>query len=84
MQLDYGRQKDIEELFDDYQKEKSTFWRQRIEKTISDIMNESGISRQLRDEMIRSYRTGDKNHVKYCQLELRRLQAEKYNNNIQL
>lgn len=84
MQLDYGRQSDLEMLYSDYQSDKSVGSREKIELTIDTIMRESGSSRQLRDELIRATRTGDLNHIKYCQIELRRIQAEKVNNNFQL
>lgn len=84
MQLDYGRSQDLEMLYEDYQKEKSSYWRGRIEQTMSQILSESGASRQLRDELIRATRVKDKTHMEYCRLELRRLEADKYNNNYQL
>jgi Na+-transporting NADH:ubiquinone oxidoreductase subunit NqrA len=84
MQLDYGRQKDLDQLYEDYQKEKSSFWREKIEQTMSQILNESGSSRQLRDQLIKATRAGDMTHIKYCQEELRRLDADKVNNHIQL
>lgn len=84
MQLDYGRQNDLEELHDAYQKEKSSFWREQIEKAISKIMQESGSSRQLRDELIKSIRAGDRTHIRWCQEEIRRLDAERTNNHVQL
>ena len=84
MQLDYGRQIDLETLYADYAKEKSLHWRQRIEQTISKILSESGASRQLRDELIRATRVNDRNRMDYLRQELRRLDANKFNNNIQL
>ena len=84
MQLDYGRKSDLDELFIDYQKEKRPYWKNRIERTMSDILNESGASRQLRDELIRCARVNDHNRMNYLRTEIRRLDAEKYNNNIQL
>ena len=84
MQLDYGRQTDLEELFKDYQKETSLYWRNRIEQTMSSILSESKASRQLRDEMIKAFRVNDKCHLEYCWRELRRIKADECNNNIQL
>jgi hypothetical protein len=84
MQLDYGRQVDMETLYEDYQKEKSPYWRDRIEQTMSSILSEKKASRQLRDELIRVSRVGDKNRMDFLRTELRRLDAETYNNNIQL
>jgi len=84
MQLDYGRKADLDELFIDYQKEKSPYWKNRIERTMGDILGESGASRELRDELIRCARVSDLNRMNYLRNELRRIQAEKYNNNIQL
>ena len=84
MQLDYGRQNDLEQLWNDYSKEKSPFWREKIERTMDSILAESGASRQLRDELIRVTRVGDLNRMNFIRTEMRRLEAEKYNNNIQL
>lgn len=84
MQLDYGRLNDLDELYLDYRKEKSSYWKNRIEQTISKILAESGASRQLRDELIKATRAGDKNRMRFCREELRRLDAEKVNNHIQL
>ena len=84
MQLDISRQHDLETLYEDYNKEKSLYWRNRIEQTMSQIMSESGASRQLRDELIRATRVNDRNRMDYLRLELRRLDANKYNNNVQL
>ena len=84
MQLDHGRQTDLETLYDDYRKESSLYWRQRIEQAMSKILNESGASRQLRDELIRATRVNDRNRMDYVRAEIRRLEANKYNNNIQL
>jgi uncharacterized protein YlaI len=84
MQLDYGRQQDLDELYEAYRAEKSQYFRIKIEQAIDAIMNESRQSKQLRNELIRAFRSGDKSSVEYCQIELRRLQADKYNNNMQL
>lgn len=84
MQLDYGRQIDLDQLYSDYQSEKSYYWRTRIEETMNKILSESGASRRLRDELIRATRVNDINRMDYLRTEIRRLDAEKYNNNIQL
>jgi len=84
MQLDISRQHDLETLYEDYNKEKSSYWRGRIEQTMSKILSESGVSRNLRDELIRATRVNDRNRMDYLRMELRRLEADKYNNNIQL
>ena len=84
MQLDYGRQQDMEELFRSHESETSPYWREQIEKSMNKILSESGASRRLRDELIRATRVNDRNRMDYLRLELRRLDAEKVNNNIQL
>lgn len=84
MQLDYGRQQDLELLYSDYLKEPSPYWREQLEKAMDKILSESGASRQLRDELIRATRVNDRSRMEYLRVELRRLDAEKVNNNIQL
>lgn len=84
MQLDQGREIDLEMLYSDYQSEQSKHGRELIEKTISKILNESGASRRLRDELIRATRVNDRNQMEYLRLELRNIDANYYNNNIQL
>ena len=84
MQLDYGRQQDMEELYDAYASETSPYKREQIEKTMNKILSESGATRQLRDELIRATRVNDRDRMDYLRLELRRVEAEKFNNNIQL
>lgn len=84
MQLDYGRQQDMEELYDAYESETSPFRREQIEKSMNKILSESGATRQLRDELIRATRTNNRERMEYLRIELRRVEAEKYNNNIQL
>ena len=84
MQLDYGRQADLDELYDAYSKETSPFWREQLEKSMDKILSESKVSRQLRDELIRATRVNDRNRMDYLRIELRRIEAEKVNNNVQL
>lgn len=84
MQLDYGRQQDLELLYQDYQNMKSMHRRKQIEKLMSDIMSENNADRKLRDELIKATRANDRIHMTYCREELRRLQARKINNNYQL
>lgn len=84
MQLDYSRQNDLEALYEDYHKEKSIYWKNRIEQIMSQIIGESGATRQLRDELIRATRANDRTRMEYCRIELRRLEANKHNNHIQL
>ena len=84
MQLDQGREIDLEMLYSDYQSERTRFGKELIEKTISKIMNESGASRRLRDELIKATRVNDRNQMEYLRHELRKVDADRYNNNIQL
>lgn len=84
MQLDYGRQQDLEDLYDVYENETSPYKREQIEKSINKILSESGATRQLRDELIRATRVSDRSRMEYLRLELRQIEANKNNNNIQL
>lgn len=84
MQLDYSRQHDLEELYDIYNSETSPYKREQIEKSINKILSESGATRQLRDELIRATRVNDRARMEYLRIELRQIEANKYNNNIQL
>ena len=84
MQLDYSRQHDLDDLYDIYLSETSPYRREEIEKFINKILSESGATRQLRDQLIRATRANDITAMEYLRLELRQIEANKYNNNIQL
>lgn len=83
MQLDYGRQQDLEMLYKEYQGANSSVKR-RIESTMESIMSESGATRKLRDELIKATRVNHRPRMERCREELRRIQAERFNNNVQL
>ena len=84
MNLDYGRINDLEELYSMYQKVRTTGEKKKLEKIMDGILRQSKATRQLRDELVKAVRADDIIRAKRCRLELRRLKADKFNNNIQL
>lgn len=72
--LDYGRLQDLEELDRDY-KIASGARRLEIERTMAEIIRQSKGTYQLRDELIRATRKGDRNRINYCREQLRIIRA---------
>ncbi len=81
---DYSRKFDLEMLYEDLKKVRSSSEKEKIEKIMFDIVEADPKTIKLRGELIQAIRHDDRNHIKRCQQELRHVQAEKYNNNIQL
>lgn len=73
--IDFGRTQDLEELYQEYQHAHGSE-KQEIERLMGEIIRQSSGTYKLRDEMLRAFRVGDQNHVKYCREELRRLRAQ--------
>jgi len=84
MNLDYGRKLDLDEMWKDYHNTKSIYKKKQIEKAMSQILYEAKTNVKIRDELIRAVRAGDKNRATYIRNEMRKQQADKVNNNIQL
>lgn len=84
MNLDQGRKYDLDEMWKDYQDTKSIYKKREIEKAMSQILYESKANVKIRDELIRAVRAGDVNRATYIRTEMRKQQADKVNNNIQL
>ena len=76
MNLDQSRKFDLEELYKIYKKEPSTHWRQKVEKTMNDIIHQSKGSRELRDKLIKAVRVGDHRAFKYYENKLLLLKQE--------
>ena len=76
MNLDQGRRFDLEELYKIYKKEPSTHRRQKVEKTMSDIIHQTKGSRELRDKLIKAVRAGDQRAFKYYENQLLLLKQE--------
>lgn len=58
-----GRDKDMEELRNDH-KNANPYEKSLIEKAANQIRNESGISKDMREHLIRARRRGDMEEVK--------------------
>ena len=76
MYLDKGRQFDLEELQEGYDKAQNSIWKDQHLKKIDGIMRESGAIREARNELIKAIRSGDKRHVHYVNQKLRRIRLD--------
>jgi len=84
MNLDQGRKFDLDEMWSDYQDTKSIYKKKNIEKTMSQILHQSKASGKIREEMIKAMRANDLNRIAYCSEQMRKMEADRVNNRIQL
>jgi hypothetical protein len=73
--FDIGRRQDLIDLENRYKKA-DTSERFYIERTFTQIMRESGKTRQLRDKMIQALRGDDRRAVNYYREELLKLKQD--------
>jgi len=59
-----GREEDIKQLYGDLSRERNPEVRRSIQHTISNIKNESGKVRSMREALIREHRNGNVQNVK--------------------
>jgi len=76
MKDDWTRKADLEELHQLLKKEPEKRYRNTIERRISDIVHQSGASRELRDKLVRAFRAGDERARKYYENKLLLLKQE--------
>jgi len=77
--LDYSRKYDLEELYVEWKKEPQKRFRDELEKIMSDIIHQSGASREFRDKLIQTIRSGDHRARKYYENKLLLIKQEKEN-----
>lgn len=75
MDIDYGRQCDLEELYQD-RKSAPVDKKKAIDLAIRRIMEENGAYSHDRDILIRAMRVGDRRTMKYYQEKINRKQKE--------
>lgn len=83
MYLDIGRKHDMEELYKDYKKA-GTRKKRDIERQMYNIKSQSKETYQIRENMIRAMRGGDKDALAHYSVKLRAIRREETNNKIQL
>lgn len=77
--IDYGRQKDLEELTEAMQNARTTGERTHYEKIAYRILNESPKIRYLREQLIQSTRAGDNNSSKKILLKIQYARQQETN-----
>lgn len=79
MDLDYGRQNDIEDIYLHIKNAKSSSERNYWERLMNKILNESKATRELRGKLLRAVHSNDRRAVRFYSNELVRLQQEELN-----
>lgn len=79
MNLDASRKYDLEELQEVWRKEPQRRYRDEIEKMMSEIIHQSGASRELRDNLIRAVRANDSRAKRYYTDKLLLIKQDKEN-----
>jgi len=62
--MNTGREEDIKQLYGDLSRERNSSIRQNIKHTISNIKNESGKVRSMREALVREHRNGNVENIK--------------------
>ena len=62
--MNTGREEDIKQLYGDLSRERNPGVRRSIQHTISNIKNESGKVRSMREALVREHRNGNVENIK--------------------